>query len=144
MKRIVWIAVTVLIMLAILGFGLHTLNNIDEVNKRRREKEAGQNMAPLIAMTTATTSIWDKLRETTETATETDTEETQDGSDFSDPEAFTTDPFASDVPASEQLPWENAPFTEPTQEVETVVPDMVTEMPQQSTTTVSVFTIIVP
>lgn len=64
MKRVVWVAVTILIMIGILGYGLHTLGRIEEVNQQRREKEAGSDFVAKIAMTTATTSIWDRLRET--------------------------------------------------------------------------------
>ncbi len=64
MKRVVWVAVTLLIMIGILGYGLHTLDRIDEVNRQRREKEAGNDFVAKIAMTTASTSIWDRLRET--------------------------------------------------------------------------------
>ena len=42
MKRMVWIAVAMLIMIGIMGFGLHTLNRITEVNKERREKDKGE------------------------------------------------------------------------------------------------------
>ena len=66
MKRIVWIAAAILVMICILGYGLHTLNKIDEVNKKRREKQAGEVLASQIIMTTATESIWDRLRATTE------------------------------------------------------------------------------
>lgn len=62
MKRIIWVAVTILIMLGIMGYGLHTLNHIEEVNQKRREKEAGEKFAATMMMTTATTSIWDKMR----------------------------------------------------------------------------------
>ncbi len=64
MKRVVWVAVTLLIMIGILGYGLHTLNRIEEVNQQRREKEAGNDFVAKITMTTASTSIWDRLRET--------------------------------------------------------------------------------
>ena len=66
MKRIVWVGVTILIMICIMGFGLHTLNHIDDVNQARREKERGEDIAYQIVMTTATTSIWERLRATTE------------------------------------------------------------------------------
>ena len=69
MKRIVWIAAAILVMICILGYGLHTLNKIDEVNKKRREKQAGEVLASQIIMTTATESIWDRLRATTEAST---------------------------------------------------------------------------
>ena len=64
MKRVVWVAVTILIMIGILGYGLHTLNRIEEVNQQRREKDAGEDFVAKITMTTASTSIWDRLRET--------------------------------------------------------------------------------
>lgn len=65
MKRIVWAAVAMLVMVIILGIGLHTLNEIDRKNKEYREKEAGQAFASQIAIVTETTSIWDRLRATT-------------------------------------------------------------------------------
>ena len=63
MKRVVWVAVTLLIMIGILGYGLHTLNRIEEVNQQRREKEAGNDFVAKITMTTASTSIWDRRQE---------------------------------------------------------------------------------
>lgn len=65
MKRIVWIAVAILIMLGIMGYGLHTLNSITEVNKRRHEKEQGEQLASQFAISTTTISIWERLKQTT-------------------------------------------------------------------------------
>lgn len=62
MKRMIWIAVALLVMIIIMGIGLHTLNHITEVNKERREKDKGEAIVAKILETTATTSIWDKLR----------------------------------------------------------------------------------
>ncbi len=62
MKRMIWVAVAMLIMIGIMGFGLHTLNKITEVNKERREKDKGEAIVARILETTATTSVWDKLR----------------------------------------------------------------------------------
>ncbi|MBR7039195.1 MAG: hypothetical protein IKI21_08090 [Oscillospiraceae bacterium] len=62
MKRIVWAAVAILICMAILGYGMYTLRHISEVNRRRRESNAGKIEASQIVMTTATTSVWDYLR----------------------------------------------------------------------------------
>ena len=64
MKRLVWISVAMLVMVGILGYGLYTMRHIEEVNQRRREQNAGSEAAFRIVATTATTSIWDKLRET--------------------------------------------------------------------------------
>ena len=69
MKRMVWIAVAILVMIGILGYGLHTLNRIDQVNKERREKEAGEEFAAQISVTTETQSVWDKVRSSQETTT---------------------------------------------------------------------------
>lgn len=70
MKRIVFVAVGILIMLVIMGFTLHSMRNIDEINQKRREQDKGEAIASRMVVTTATTSIWDSLR-ATETETET-------------------------------------------------------------------------
>ncbi len=62
MKRMIWAAVAMIIMVAIMGFGLHSLNRITEVNKQRREKDKGEAFVAKILETTVTTSVWDKLR----------------------------------------------------------------------------------
>ena len=62
MKRMVWVAVAMLIMIGIMGFGLHSLNRITEVNKERREKDKGEAIVVKVLQTTAATDIWDKLR----------------------------------------------------------------------------------
>ena len=62
MKRMVWIAVAMLVMIGIMGFGLHSLNRITEVNKERRQKDKGEAFVAKILETTTTTSVWDKLR----------------------------------------------------------------------------------
>ena len=62
MKRMIWIAVALLVMIAIMGFGLHTLNRITEVNKERREKDKGEAFVAKILETTVATNVWDKLR----------------------------------------------------------------------------------
>ena len=64
MKRIVFVAVGILIMLVIMGWMLHSMAHIDEINQRRREKDAGEALASQIITTAATTSIWDSLRQT--------------------------------------------------------------------------------
>ncbi len=62
MKRMIWVAVAMLIMIGMMGFGLHSLNRITEVNKQRREKDKGEAFVAKILETTVTTSVWDKLR----------------------------------------------------------------------------------
>lgn len=109
MKRVIWVAVTVLIMIGIMGFGLHTLNNIEEVNQRRREKEKGEQLASQIAMTTATTSVWDMLRQTT----------------------AATVPAASETEETQQL--QEVVSTQPEAE-ESVSPEVITEAPAQTST----------
>lgn len=91
MRRIVWISVALLIMVGIMGYALFTMRNIEKVNKRRHDEDAGKDAAIVIAATTATTSIWDALRATeTTTATGSETsadapaEPTQDGEESPD------------------------------------------------------------
>lgn len=69
MKRIVFVAVGILIMLAIMGYTLHSMSHIDEINEKRREQQKGEALASRLVTTAVTTSIWDSLR-TTETAAE--------------------------------------------------------------------------
>lgn len=107
MKRIVWIAAAILVMICILGYGLHTLNRIDEVNKKRREKQAGQALASQIVIATATESIWDKLRATTEASLETAVPNPENGEIPAEvpSEAVYDDPDTPIVPdAPEQTP----------------------------------------
>jgi len=61
MRRIMWIGVALVIMVAILGYGWLTMKNIDEVNKRRREKNAGKTEAVIIIATEPTTTVWDRI-----------------------------------------------------------------------------------
>ncbi|MDE5737325.1 MAG: hypothetical protein K2H93_03055 [Oscillospiraceae bacterium] len=68
MKRIVFVAIGILIMLLIMGFTIYNINHIDEINQKRREQDKGEAIASRMVATTATTSIWDSLR-TTETET---------------------------------------------------------------------------
>ena len=68
MKRIVFVAAGILIMLLIMGFTLHSMSHIDELNQKRREQQKGEAIASRMVTTTVTTSIWDSLR-TTETET---------------------------------------------------------------------------
>ena len=103
MKRIVWGAVAILICVLILGYGLYTLRRISEVNRRRRETEAGKAVASQIVMTTATTSVWDYLRSQEETTA------TGDG------QPATGEDGAPIVPAetgADGLPLETAPAEE--------------------------------
>ena len=78
MKRIVFAAVGILVMLLIIGWMLHSITHIDEINQKRREKDKGEALASQIIMTTATTSIWDSLRQTETSGTE---EGNQEGSE---------------------------------------------------------------
>ncbi|MBR3630729.1 MAG: hypothetical protein IKN55_09740 [Oscillospiraceae bacterium] len=66
MKRIVWVGVALLIMVFILGMGLHTLNDIDRKNREYRERREGEAVASRIAIIPETTTVYDRLR-TTET-----------------------------------------------------------------------------
>ncbi len=115
MKRIVWIAVTILIMIAIMGFGLHTLNQISEVNQQRHEKEAGEEFAAKVVMVTETTSIWEKVRENQEKTTETG--ESEPVTDGGDPGMMT--PVQTDENGQQIAPPEQAEQTDAVQEPET-------------------------
>ena len=57
-----------LVMIAILAFGLHTLNEIDRKNREYRERKEGEAVASRIAVIPETTTVYDRLR-ATETAT---------------------------------------------------------------------------
>lgn len=69
MKRIVFFGVAILIMVIIMGWVLHSMMHIDEINQERREKDKGEALASQIIATTATTSIWDALRPAETTTT---------------------------------------------------------------------------
>ena len=76
MKRVIWVGVTLLIMIAIMGFGLHTLNHISDVNQQRREKEEGEALASQFIGTEApTTNVWQAIRQEQETTVEAITDE---------------------------------------------------------------------
>ncbi len=76
MKRVIWVGVTLLIMIAIMGFGLHTLNHISDVNQQRREKEEGEALASQFIGTEApTTNVWQAIRKEQETTVEAMTDE---------------------------------------------------------------------
>ena len=120
MKRIVWVAVAILIMIGILGYGLFTLRHIEEVNQKRREKQAGEKFAATVMMTTATTSIWDKVREGQETtSTETGAAVQETFADGDVPQTVTESP---ESPEGEFVPNEmDTPSTETSAETITVV-----------------------
>lgn len=69
MKRIVWVSVAILIMICILGLGLHSIKQIERTNQERREREAGEQFASQVAIVTETTNIWDRVRSQNETTT---------------------------------------------------------------------------
>ncbi len=69
MRRIMWVGVALLVMVAILGYGLYTLRSIKEANRRSREKNAGKQEAITIIATEAPTSVWDKLHAENESET---------------------------------------------------------------------------
>ena len=76
MKRVIWVGVTLLIMIAIMGFGLHTLNHISDVNQQRREKEEGEALASqFIGTGSPTTNVWQAIRQEQETTVEAMTDE---------------------------------------------------------------------
>lgn len=61
--RIVMIAAAFLVMFFIIGISLHSIQNISNANQKHKDKKEGEAIASIIAQTTATTSIWDYLRE---------------------------------------------------------------------------------
>ena len=126
MKRLVWISVAMLICIAILGYGLYTMRHIEEINQRRRQQDAGSEIAMHIASTIATTDIWDRLRQT-ETSV---TTETGDAAG----ETRNSDPFASEDP---NAMLETTPFdpNAPTEMIETETADVAVETENQDTET---------
>ena len=91
MRRIMWVGVALLIMVAILGYGLYTLKNISEANKRHREKEAGKQDAIVIVSTEVPTTIWDKIHADSEAAS------AEQNSNAATPDAASTDEAAEPV-----------------------------------------------
>lgn len=81
MKRIVFVAVGILIMLLIMGFTIYNINHIDEINQKRREQDKGEAIASRMVATTATTSIWDSLKATETENIEENTQESISESD---------------------------------------------------------------
>jgi hypothetical protein len=119
MRRIVWISVALLIMVGIMGYAMFTMRNIEEVNKRRHEQDAGKDVAVIIAATTETTSVWDALR-ATETATGTDTSESTTGLPQFGNESHTTEP--AEEMTVEDFSRDDEAVSEPdTQETQTTV-----------------------
>lgn len=62
MIRIIAIAAAFLVMFVIIGIAMYSINNIDEINQKKREKEDGKNFAATVVQTTATTNVWEYLR----------------------------------------------------------------------------------
>ena len=98
MRRLVWIGAALLIMVAIFGYAMFTMRNIEAVNQRRREKDAGNDVVAQIVATTATTNIWDMLR-----PTETETVSTESVGDTDDPNRMheAINPNATESPEEE-------------------------------------------
>ena len=116
MKRIVWISVALLIMVLIMAFGLHTLNDIDKKNKEYRQRKEGEAFASKVAIVPQTTSIYDKLR-VTETS---------------------TDVVIVVAPDGEQ------PNTEANEENTPVTPDAPEQTPEQTTTVTNDVIVVTP
>ncbi len=104
MRRLVWISVALLIMVGIMGYALFTMRNIENVNKRRHEQNAGTDLAAKIVATTETTSIWDKLRATETTTGVTDNAVSPVESDAT--QTGTVDPEASMSADGSEIPAE--------------------------------------
>ncbi|MBR2086419.1 MAG: hypothetical protein IJ906_04685 [Oscillospiraceae bacterium] len=78
MRRLVWIGAALLIMVGIFGYAMFTMRNIEQVNQRRREKDAGKDIVAQIVATTETTNIWEMLRSTETEAVSAETEQVTD------------------------------------------------------------------
>lgn len=64
MKRIVWVAATILIMICIMGYGIFSMKQIEKVNQERREKESAKQAVSQIVLVTETTNVYDRYRST--------------------------------------------------------------------------------
>lgn len=114
MRRLVWIAAALLIMVGIMGYALFSMRHIKQVNQQRHEREAGNDIAVQIIATTETTSIWDRLRPTETTG---DGTGTSDASGTADPDTSmppdSTDTTESPESADPMQPAESNGFAEP-------------------------------
>ncbi len=64
MKRIVAIAAAILVAMLIIGYTIHSINQIDKINRKNKEKEEAKDFAVIIAQTTAGTEVWDQIHVT--------------------------------------------------------------------------------
>ena len=120
MKRIVFIAVGILVMLGIIAWMLYSIAHVDEINQQRREKNRGEALASRMITTTATTSVWDALRQT---ETETNAPAV--------PGESAVIPEESDIAPEESLPEEENQEQEDVLSEETApIPQTVTEVLQ--------------
>jgi hypothetical protein len=124
MKRIVAIAAGVLAMLLIIAYSIYSINHIEKINQKRRDSEEGRALASAIAETTATTSIWEYLRSTTAAPVEDASEAVASGEEASEV-----------IPEGEELETETADNAENEPETESLMPEIQTEAPVQTTTT---------
>ncbi len=105
MFRLVIITAAFLVMFLIIGVSLHSVKSANTANQINKDKKEGEHIASIIAQTTATTSIWDYLRDK-ETTTQTVTTD-----------SLTTDVSGEELPAeentsAEEVPTEEAPAPE--------------------------------
>ncbi len=100
MFRLVIITAAFLVMIIIIGVSLHSMKNISTANRKNQDKKEGEHIASIIAQTTATTSIWDYLRDK-ETTTQTVTTD-----------SLTTAVSGEELPAGEEAAAEETPSEE--------------------------------
>ncbi|MDE7121527.1 MAG: hypothetical protein K2O42_05140, partial [Oscillospiraceae bacterium] len=106
------VAAGILIMLVIMGFTLHSMTRIDELNQRHREQQKGEALASRLVTTVATTSVWDALR-STESETVAPVENTGNPENFENPENPEQSPeFSENAGNPPEIPSQNQTFTE--------------------------------
>ncbi|MDE5883603.1 MAG: hypothetical protein K2H29_00745 [Oscillospiraceae bacterium] len=112
MKRIVFVAAGILIMLVIMGFTLHSMTRIDELNQKHREQQKGEALASRLVTTVATTSVWDALR-STETETIAPEENSENSENLEQPLESGAEPeFSDDVRHEPGMISQNQTITE--------------------------------
>ena len=131
MKQIVFFGVAILIVLVIIGWMLHSMAHVDEINQKRREQEQGEALASRIITTTATTSIWDVLRQSETVATGIGTEGSIPAESGEMPAESLPD--GEELPTDEENPEEELPEEEFPEE-ENDVDDVDINSPEQTIT----------
>ncbi len=132
MKQIVFFGVAILIVLVIIGWMLHSMAHVDEINQKRREQEQGEALASRIITTTATTSIWDVLRQSETVVAGTGTEGSIPAESGEMPAESLPD--GEELPTDEENPEEETSPEEELPEEENDVDDVDINSPEQTIT----------